>query len=46
VAAFPFHYYKAVRDEYIAYMAASNPKPPEDETDIDFDATVLRGEMV
>ena len=46
MAAFPFHYYKAIRDEYIAYMAAGNPKPPKDETDIDFDATILRGEMV
>lgn len=48
MAAFPFKYYVALRDEYIAEMAVVPPAPKEDDegTVIDFDKEVLRGELV
>ena len=48
MAAFPFSYYKVLRDEYIAEVSESIPKPEEDDDTevIDFNADVLKGEAV
>jgi hypothetical protein len=42
IAHFPYHYWIALRNEYLAEMEAQAKamKPPDDEEDIDFDKPV------
>ncbi len=47
VGAFPFHYYLALREDYIRYIARRTPKPvasDDDEEVIDWDAEHVAGE--
>lgn len=44
MARFPFHYYKALRDEYI--KANKAPAPPKDEDTIEYNADTFTGEAI
>ena len=46
MAAFPFHYYVTLRDEYIREMTPAPVKSDDDETVIDFNKDILHGEAV